>query len=227
MVNWIFALALEIPAIVLMFCLRPISFFWSLGPKGERKGPPILLVHGYLHDSSAWIYHRWQLKRHGYSQVYLLNLKPRFASIAEYAKQIEAKASLIEKETGQNHLILIGHSMGGLVSAFYATQLAPQGKVTDVITIGSPLAGTLMAKIGIGPAAREMERNSEFLKKLQIAILSNRTIRFLSIATKTDQLVIPYTSGVIGDKCFIINNLCHVSLLYSPRVAKKIVSFLG
>lgn len=225
--HWIHAIIFELLGIVVVFVCRPIGFLWKL--KGKGDGTPILLVHGYLHDSSAWIYLRWALKKKGLGPIYLINLASPLLPIEEFAKQVGRRAMEIEAETGQKQLILIGHSMGGLVGSLYATRFAPEGKVKKVITIGSPLEGTVAAKIGIGPPAREMERNSKFIQDLQKAVKSEQTIRFYHIASKTDQLVIPYRSALIdGDvqKQFLLKDIGHVTMLYSPRVKRKILSFL-
>lgn len=229
LIHWVHAMVFEFFGILLVWCLRPVGYLWKLQSKGG-DGRPILLIHGYLHDSSAWVYHKWQLRRHGFGPIYMLNLGYPFLSIHEYIKKAAIKASQIARETGRSDLILIGHSMGGIVSALYAIRSAPLGTVTDVITIGSPLAGTHVAKIAFGPDAREMERNSEFIKGVPAEIRKYQNkIRFYHIATKTDQLVIPYTSELIegpSDRQFVLNDIGHVSLLYSPRVARKIISWL-
>ena len=126
-------------------------------------------------------------------------------------------------------MILMGHSMGGLVCSWFATKLADPGKVTDVITIGSPLKGTHVARIAIGPSGSEMRYQSHFVHELEREILENQEIRFYHIGTQTDQLVIPQTSSWIGDSLdrqFVVDDLGHVSLLFSPRIFKKIVEWL-
>ncbi len=227
-IHWIHAMVFEVFAVLAVFFVRQLRFIRT--SKEERgNGIPILLVHGYLHDRSAWIYHKKKLLLHGFGPVYTISLGYPFLSIMEYVKIIEQKALQIEKETGRKELILIGHSMGGLISSLYATKFAPSGKVTDVITIGSPLAGTPVAKIAIGPDAREMEKGSELVKGLQEAVRSAKGIRFYHIATKTDQLVVPYTSAIIEgrpERQLILEDVGHASLLYSPRVSEKILFWL-
>lgn len=228
LIHWIHAMVFEVFAVLLVLLLHPLGFLWKLQSKGG-DGRPILLVHGYLHDSSAWVYHKRQLRKHGFGPIYMINLGYPFLSIQDYVKKVEARALHIAKETGRKDLILIGHSMGGIVSAMYALRFAPQGTVTDVVTIASPLAGTHVARIAIGSDGREMERNSQFLKGFSEEIRKSRMVRFYHIATKTDQLVIPYTSELTGggiDRQYILNDIGHVSLLYSPRVAQKITSWI-
>ncbi len=229
-IPWIYAAAFEMAAILSAAVLKPFSKFSEkrvLYP--EKAGRPILLVHGYLHDASAWAYHKKKLQKEGFGPVYTINLGSPFSSIALLAEKVRKKALEIQKNEGRSDLILIGHSMGGLVSAFYATQLAPSGKVTDVITIGSPLQGTYMASIGIGANAKEMRRGSLFVKKLQKAMTENQTIRFCHIASSTDALILPQDSAISSAadaKTALLDGVGHVALLYSSRVFRQISHWL-
>lgn len=229
LIHWIHAMSLEAMAILAATCLHPTLLFSSQRKRGGTlQGRPILLIHGYLHNSSGWIYQRHSLIQARLGPVYSLDLGYPFRSICDFAEKTKQKAEQIERETGRKDLILIGHSMGGLVSAWYATHLAPAGKVTDIIAIGSPFEGTHVARIALGPNGREMECDSEFLKKLREAI-QKTPIRFHHIASQTDQIIVPQTSafGSHPDRqLFVIEDLGHMGLLFSPRVARKICAWL-
>lgn len=222
-IHWTHAMTFE--------CLAyfPVIFLHFV-PSREKisgKGKPILLVHGYLNHSSVWTFQKRKFEKGGFGPIYTITLRHPFRSIRTYAEKVKIKAEAIAAETGRKDLILIGHSMGGLVSSLYATTLAAPGTVTDVITIGSPFVGTPMARIALGQNAREMEPNSPFLQQLLIAMAKNRQIRFHHIATKTDQLVIPGQSAVIKENPhFIYEDIGHAGLLYSTRVADKISEWL-
>lgn len=228
-IHWIHAMVFEAFGIVIMLLLRPIGYLWKM-KAGSGRGQPILLVHGYIHDSSAWIYLKRKLLANGFGPIYMVNFNHPFLSIIEYVKQVAEKADEIEKETGRKDLIVIGHSMGGIVSCFYATKVAPPGKVTDVITIASPLGGTLLARVGLGEDAREMELDAELLTQLQEAMRSNKEIRFFHVVSKTDEIVIPFTSEFVQGshgRRFVVDDIGHISVLYSHRVAEKIISWLN
>lgn len=229
LIHWIHALVFEAFALVVIWCARPVGYFWRLQSR-QGTGKPILLVHGYLHDSSAWIYHQHKLRAQGLGPIYTINLNHPFQSLTKYVEKVGMKVSQIEKETGRRDLILIGHSMGGIVCSLYATRKAPQDTVTDVITIGSPLQGTHMAKLAIGPGGREMKIGSELLQELDLELRKNKTIRFCHIGAKTDEIVIPHTSALPSSHLseqFTVNDIGHASLLYSPRVAKKLISWIS
>ena len=230
-ICWVHSIVFEAFAVATTFLMRPLGFTKRMHRRhGSEKGRPILLIHGYLQNASNWAFLKKQLCQRGFGPIYTLNLVPTFHSIRGYAELVSQKADAIAKETKRNDLILIGHSMGGLVSAWYATKVAESGKVTDVITIGSPLGGTKIAAIAIGPNGREMRCGSELIRELQDECLHNHTTRFFHIASKTDQIIIPYSSALFGlnpEREYLLEDIGHMSLLFSPRVVDKIEEWLS
>jgi pimeloyl-ACP methyl ester carboxylesterase len=226
------ALFVEVFAVFLSWLLRPTHWLPSHRRQwGVGTGRPILLVHGYLHDSSAWVYLKRRLARAGGGPVYCWNLPSCFASIETFAQAMQGKIDQIARECGRCDPILIGHSMGGLVSLWYATRIAPKGAIRDVITIGSPLQGTHMARLGWGLCAREMERGSPFLQRLAVETRANRQIRLYHIATTTDPLIIPYASALfVGrspERVCLLEGIGHLSLLFSPKVAVTLTRWVN
>lgn len=230
-VRWLHSLSFEIFAVLATVLLRPIGYLSNQKkPTGSFRGKPLLLVHGYLHDASAWLFLKRMLNEAGFGPIYTLNLIHPFRSIRNYGKLVALKAQEIEKDTQRKDLILVGHSMGGLVSSWYATQIAPSGKVTDVITIGSPLSGTYAAFIAMGPNGREMHPGSSLITTLRKTIETNSTTRFYHIASMTDQLILPYSSALTGrhpEREFVLKDIGHLSLLFSPCIANKIKKWLS
>jgi len=230
-IHWAHAMTFELLSFgcVLLTCPFPRLFLRGSCRENASRGQPILLVHGYLNTSAVWIYQKRKLENAHLGPVYTIDLGHPFLSIREYAEKVKAKADEIARREKRSDLILIGHSMGGLVSSWYATRLAEAGRVTDVITIASPFAGTPVARIGIGANAREMERGSLLIRELKAGMGKNK-IRFYHIATKRDPLVIPGISAALfnsaPDRNFIFEDISHASLLYSPRVADWITESL-
>ncbi|MBI3508980.1 MAG: alpha/beta fold hydrolase [Chlamydiia bacterium] len=231
LIYWIHSLAFESLAVFVVTLMHPLRYckFPRYGA-ASVPGKPLILIHGYLHDSSAWLYLKAKLLAAGFGPVYCAHLGHPFRSIQSYAETVQELAARIEQETGRSDVAIIGHSMGGLVATFYATRFAPAGKVTDVITIGSPLAGTYTAHMAIGPNGREMEPGSELVQQIQKEILSHDKIRFYHIASRSDALIIPQSSALVGNRAerqFVMEDVGHVSLLFSPRVAQKITDWLS
>lgn len=229
--HWIYAQSFELVALLALLGMGIASFFRkSPAAKGNSNHCPILLVHGYLVSGYVWeVQKKWLEKKYS-GRIYVINLGYPFRTIRDYVEQVKKKVAEINVETGRADVILIGHSMGGLIISYYATKMSPPGTVRAVITIGSPLQGTYVAKIGLGHCARDMEIDSEFIKDLNQALLSRSDISFYNIATKTDQLVIPYTSCLPASNPahqYLLNDIGHASLLFSKRVSHKIYEWLA
>jgi hypothetical protein len=220
----------EINAIVKSTFLFPHTFFDSYHqPKGDLKGRPILMVNGYLSFGSTWDYQRERLSAEGFGPIYTMNVGSG-QSIKTYAKHVAEKAKAIKEETGRNDLTLIGHSKGGLVSSYYATTLAQEDgiEVKDVITVGSPLAGTPLAPLGFGQDAWEMRTESLFHRELRQHIADHPEIRFSQIASEVD-LIVPKESALLQEgtwRQYTVKDLGHLALVFSSRVADQITEWL-
>lgn len=232
-VHWMHAIFFEVLAFVGVIFLRLLAFlpfpnaFLQPKLKKNKSDTPILLVHGYCNNKSVWAYIRWRLEQETNNPVYAINLGYPFHSINEYANRVTSLADQIRTETGSSKIILMGHSMGGLITSLVATQ--DPARISSVFTIGSPLRGTHLARVGFGRNAREMQRSSPFITELHTKLGENTKIRFYHIGTKTDQLVMPYNSCVLGtcpDREFLFEDIGHASLLFSPRVANLLVHWL-
>lgn len=225
--NWTRALTVEAMIIVMSLALRPFAFIKDR--ESLESGRPILLIHGYLHNKSAWVYIRQHLRNEKIGPVFAINLGFPFHDILTYAEKVKKKCEEIEKISGRSDIILIGHSMGGLVASTYALK-APEQKKIDIITIGSPLLGTCFGFLSFGPNVWQMRYKGSFVKNLQKDILNQDRIRFFHLASQTDQIVIPQSSAIIegkNHKNVVFSNLGHISLLFSPKVAKEVSSCLN
>lgn len=197
----------------------------------EDKQKPILLVHGYLGHSTNWVYLRYRLKEAGFGPIYTVNLGSPLRSIEEYAERVKRELKRIKEETGIEEVVMIGHSMGGLVSCYYGLELAQEDGiyVTDIITLGSPLKGTKVAHIGFGACAGQMRCKTPFIQKLDASILLNENIRFYHIGSEVDIVIQPTESAFLGDdssKHYSVKGVGHLGLLFSGQVADAVISYL-
>lgn len=187
----------------------------------QEGGRPILLVHGYLNTAAAWSHYLDALPQKKLGSVYTIELGHPFLPLSEYAQKVQEKADEILQETGQNELVLIGHSMGGIVSSLYAAKLAETGKVSHLFTIGSPLNGCPFAEIaGIGPNGREMRPGSPLLAEIREGLEAKKNaIRMFHVASDADTLVPPDSALAGPGKKFFVTDLSHTELLSSKKVS--------
>jgi pimeloyl-ACP methyl ester carboxylesterase len=227
-------------AFIAVVVLYPLDLTWfeSKTPRecdpNDPQQTPILLIHGFLGRSHNWIYHRARLRRAGYTNAFTVNLGSPFRSIEEYAATVAAKVAQIRRRTNRNDVILIGHSMGGLVAQQYRYSLSDDEAVniSKIITIGTPCLGTKVARLAafISASAKEMVPNSPLLLRQQACVLNDTTTHYVRIAAGTDWVVLPGTSalGVENAKRTIhrIPSRGHLGLLLSAATADVLIDEL-
>ena len=205
--------------------LFPMTFSSSyLAPRGNPEGEPILLVNGYMSFGATWHALRQRLVEAGFGPIYIINVGTG-QTIEHYAEQVAKKVDQIQKETGRKDLILIGHSKGGLVNAYFATHQT-EAEITHFITIGSPLEGTPRANIGVGHDAKQMRPDHPFHKEL-LEKLSASGLHCLHVASPQDG-VVPLASATPGDPANhrIFPGEGHLSLIFARETANAICNWI-
>lgn len=240
----------------------PLTWFDPVSSKiteKQKSETPVLLVHGWLHNSSAW--HRFRkalLKDNPDRLVFTIDLgvNPFTNSIdGTYQTKLTAKLNEIKALTNSNKIHLVGHSMGGMVSTVYACNQAAMKngvKVESLITIGSPLEGTPLARIAPDRCGRSMRRDSPLImgtkikndadsesvlegqyKKLTDRIDDIRNeVRVFHFGTKGDAFV-PCSSAICSQKNIdpqsykTFSRLGHVAMVFSPKVIQTTIAHIN
>ncbi len=218
---------------------RAICFNWSqafpqiaLGddPCGARSGTPILLVHGYLSNRGLWITFRRRLAAAGLGPIYTLTLTPVFGAIDALVPSLDARVEAICAETGAAGLMIVAHSMGGLVVRSYLAQFR-SSRVVRLVTLGSPHHGTQQARWGLGINVGQMRVASNWLQALAVresgAAASTPPPNTLSIYTLNDDLVYPPESSVLAwAENLPVSAIGHMGLVFSDSVANSVIRHL-
>lgn len=185
--------------------------------------PPLLLVHGYGCSRAAWWWLRRRLEAAGWT-VATISLEPVYTSIDTYVEPLAQRIDAVLAETGAPQLILVGHSMGGLVARAYLRRHGAQ-RVARLITLGTPHAGSRLAALGIGQNSRQMEPGSVWLTALALETVLPETV---VIHSPHDNYVMPQSNLLLpGAINHPLNGLGHLSMLYSPRVATALLATLN
>ncbi|MCC7077799.1 MAG: alpha/beta fold hydrolase [Acidimicrobiia bacterium] len=193
---------------------------------------PIVLVHGYAHNRSGYWLLKNRLRHVGFHHVYTLNFNPWLQDVPYVAARLRARVELICSATGHPYVHVVGHSMGGLVARYYVQMLGGDDRVLDVVTIGSPHAGTHAANTFsmLGRTARQLSWQSPLVRILN-ALPPESPVRFTSIWSSSDELVIPAESARLCPSVFRAENVHlpnegHLSLLLSQRAIGRIIERL-
>jgi pimeloyl-ACP methyl ester carboxylesterase len=129
----------------------PLGFFTPNVPEKHdpHGGPPIILLHGFFHNRGCFFVLFWRLRRYGYKNIYPLNLKPTTASINVSGDKLAVAIEAISQTAGNRKVIVVGHSMGGLV-ARACLKSHPDVPIFKLITVATPHIGTRAAWLGYG-----------------------------------------------------------------------------
>lgn len=198
---------------------------WWMGPDRLRPTPgrpPVLLIHGYACSRAAWWRMRRRLEAAGWT-VATLNLEPIYTSIDNYVEPVARRIDEVLAATGAEQVIVVGHSMGGLVARAYLRQHGG-AKVARLVTLGTPHGGSELARVGLGGNARQMEPGNPWLTALADAKIPVDT---LTIFNPYDNYVMPPSNLLLpGAATRAVDDVCHLSMLYSPRVVDALLEAL-
>jgi pimeloyl-ACP methyl ester carboxylesterase len=116
---------------------------------------PVVLVHGYVHNRSAFLVMQGALRRAGFQYVHAFNYLPLAYDLLELATLLAGEVERILATWGAQRCMIVGHSMGGMIARTYVQELGGEDTVDTVVTLGSPHRGTYTARLCVlAPAAR-------------------------------------------------------------------------
>lgn len=219
----------ELAAFCLLFSVvMPFERFCMaadrLGGAGDGR-LPLLLVHGYQCNRGFWLWLRGRLVRAGW-QVGTISLAPVFNDIDGYVEQLARRIDAVCAAAGTQRLILVGHSMGGLVARAYLRRHG-NGKVAKLVTLGSPHHGSRLAVLGLGENGRQMVPGSRWLRELNApgAVPLPETV---SIYSCQDNYVMPQDSPVLeGARAVPLAGIGHLEMAFSPQIARRLLAELS
>lgn len=107
---------------------------------------PVVLVHGLLLNGSAtWGVMASRLAREGYC-VFALDygqtLVAGGAPVSQSAGQLKNFVDGVLAATDADKVLVVGHSLGGVVTRYYLDKLGGQSKVKGLVSLASPHQGT-------------------------------------------------------------------------------------
>lgn len=185
-------------------------------PVGDR--PAVVLIHGYISTTSHWFFQERRLKRAGYEDVARFGYNPFSGSLNEWSQSL---AAMLKDRFPSRPVILAGHSFGGLI-AIRAVSLMPEGAVVKVVTMGSPIEGTLMAKFALTSAARNLRRGTAMIKEIAKEAASIKS-ELICCWSKWDNIIVPSESAAPKSaRCVEIEGVGHSGYCFDQRVIPHI-----
>lgn len=202
-------------------------------PKHSMNPRPLLLVHGIVHNRSAFVSLRKRLQRLGWHNIYTINYSTSYGSIGSMVGQLSSHVDEILKTTNANQIDIVAHSLGGIVARYYMSLGEGRGKVKELITLGAPHNGTHLSRIlSFLPGSSlgwDLRENSYLLKLMKETSLPKGS-RLTNIYSPLDWTIWPNTKCEVEGspkssfKNIRIDSVGHTGFLFSQQVFDVITS---
>ncbi|GAB09233.1 triacylglycerol lipase [Gordonia araii NBRC 100433] len=173
------------------------------------------------------------------------------------ARELASFVDRVLARTGAQTVDLVGHSQGTLMPTYYLKHLGGAAKVTNYVSLAPVWQGTMgslmvpvskfLGSLGVQDrwvpvcqACGQMLPGAEYLEKIWAGGSPYvKGVNYTNIATRFDELVVPYTSGLVparrpGEKVrnIVVQDSCaqdysdHMAIAGSRRVAHMVLNAL-
>ncbi len=194
---------------------------------------PVLLVHGVIHNRSAFVRLKNRMEKQGWENVFTMNYSTFHGNILQMVEELGRKIELVMKKTGAKQIDIVAHSLGGIVSRAYMSLGEGRGKVKRLVTLGTPHQGTHLSFFAKGLSRGALDadlRVDSYLIRLLVGTDLPKTSEIVSIYSHFDWTVVPTeNSRVKGKPVGSFKNIeleyvGHTGLLYSAEAFDAVVS---
>ena len=212
----------EVGAVALSWPLLVAHRLLIADPVAAPGRRPLLLVHGVGVNDGVWFALRRKLSRRGLGPVYTINYGPPLAGIEHFAGQLAARIEAICAVTGAERVALIAHSMGGLVARAYLRRFGT-ARVEQLITIGTPHHGSMLARTFAGRCLAQMRPGNRWLADINRDESAPPPVPITSIWSRHDSMVAPQASAELRCARNIpLVGIGHNALLNHPDVIDEV-----
>lgn len=234
---------------------------WGCRPSAAHP-EPVVLVHGLgANDTVNWFFHAPKIAAQGYCVFSLTYgtgiLGPTvggLASMRDSSAQLGRFVDRVRSTTGAAKVDIVGHSEGSTMPAYYLKYNGGAAKVAHFVGFGANYQGTtlggldklakallttvpgldLVLRTACG-SCKEYLAPSAFLDDLGRGGVHVAGPTYTSIVSKYDEVVTPYTSGILnepGATDIVLQDFCgsdasgHLSQAIDPNVTGLILHAL-
>ncbi|TQK43400.1 triacylglycerol lipase [Streptomyces sp. SLBN-118] len=186
---------------------------WSCRPDAAHPQPVVLVNGTFKTMAENWATLSPKLAAEGYCVFAFDYGDAATAPIPDSAAQLRDFVDTVRSGTGAKKVDLVGHSQGGMMPRYYVKFLGGATKVDDLVGIvpsnhgtSNPLA--LVAGATVCPSCVDQTAGSELLTELNADPEAPVGPDYTQIATRYDEVVVPYTSSYLsGSDAYVTNAL--------------------
>lgn len=186
------------------------------------RGPSVVLVHGLYASAGVWRPLRDRLARELDASTYSFSYVPG-PGICELSGRLR---SLLRGVRQEGPVVLIGHSLGGLVVRHCLARADADPRVAQSISLAAPFLGSRRSHLVPGQAGRDITRGAAILGELRRAPLHRRVVPHLSLVGSDDDLIVPSAFPDYG-QTETFEGVGHNGMLFDERVLRRCVRVIS
>ncbi|MGI8666681.1 MAG: esterase/lipase family protein [Jatrophihabitans sp.] len=196
----------------------------------NASGRPIVLVHGIGDNRSAFSILRRTLRRRGFGRITTVNYSPFTSDIRKAAADLARQVERVCDQTGYEQVYVVGHSLGGVIARYYVQCRDGDERVHTLVTLGSPHAGTQLARLAPLPVCQQLRPQSDVMAEL--AEPADCRTRFVAIYSDRDEVVLPHRSARLEHPDLSVtrvqvHGVGHLALLVNSAVVHAVAAALS
>ena len=227
LIDAAWAFAKEGAATAAVLLAVPLGWVLPRCRSGSGTRGPVLLVHGWsLNRGCFWLL-RHRLLRDGWGPVCCFEYRSLSLDVEGAAARL--RIAVEEMRTARDApqpLMLVCHSLGGLVARYYARRY-PAPHVRRIITLGTPHGGTALAGLRRN-GSHKLAPRSSFLATLSAADRVPQQFDVIAIQSTFDAMILPPRNAEYpGAFNVVVNDVGHNALLFSSKVYRLIAENLN
>jgi len=129
---------------------------------------------------------------------------------------------LVRQAPEASRIVLVGHSLGGLVARFYVRQTQCDPRIIQTISLAAPFLGTHKYHLVPGQAGRDLKPGASILPPLCVDDATNRRVPHLTLVAADDHLIVSGAFPEYG-QARVVAGAGHNGILYDAQAISLVV----
>lgn len=153
----------------------------------EGKGPACVLVHGLYATAGVFGPIERRLERESGASCHSFSYVPG-PGVLELTERLAKLCARIE---GSRPIVLVGHSLGGLVARYYVQERRFDPRIVGTVTLAAPFRGSASHWLVPGQAGVDLRSTSPLLARIREPEVAPPGVEHLTIVAADDELIEP------------------------------------
>jgi len=197
------------------------------GLEAAHPPRPVLLLHGILCNHRVWSGLQPRLVAAGFGPIQALDVEPLLADIEVQAGRVAPELLGLQASCGGERVIIIAHSMGGLIARALLRDLGARC-IRRIVTVASPHHGTALVRGLPWASTRQMSLGSIWLRSLNALQEGAFGVPIATIYSLEDNLVAPpHSARLQGAESHELRGIGHLGMLRSRRALECVIAALS